>query len=156
MAALLSAEVIGNVGREPQERFTGDGVRTLNFSVAVNDKGKDGPTEWVECTLWDKRAEKVGPYITKGKQVWLRGRPGARSYVAEKGKNAGQLVTVLTLSVHQVELLGSRQDAERSPLDPPRPAQDDYDIGSLEPPQESDFVNYGGAGGYLPPLSSGD
>jgi len=67
--------IIGNVGQEPEMRFTPNGNPVTDFSVACNTKyGEEETTEWVKVTAWKKLAELCNQYLTKGKQVYVEGR----------------------------------------------------------------------------------
>lgn len=72
--------LVGNLGRDPELRYTGSGVPVCNFSVATTErfKDKDGNrrelTEWHNIVIWRQLAEIAGKYLTKGKQVYLEGK----------------------------------------------------------------------------------
>ena len=66
---------LATLGRDAEVRFTPQGDPVAGFSVAYNygrkDTGGNMPTQWVECSLWGKRAESLAPYLLKGKQFYL-------------------------------------------------------------------------------------
>ena len=72
--------VVGNLGRDPELRYTPQGDAVCDFSVAVNDKKRDKAGElqdvvtWFRITLWRRLAENASKYLTKGKQVYIEGR----------------------------------------------------------------------------------
>ena len=72
--------IIGNLGRDPELKYTPSGDPVVKFSVATNRKwtNQDGShgeeTSWFRCTAWRKLAETVNQYLTKGRQVYLEGR----------------------------------------------------------------------------------
>jgi single-strand DNA-binding protein len=68
----MHVTVEGNVGNEPELRFSDDGKARLKFTVAA-DQGKDKPPLWVEVTVWDKPAEKAADSIVKGTRVVVSG-----------------------------------------------------------------------------------
>ncbi len=72
--------IIGNLGNDPEMRYTPDGTPVTNFNVATNEKwtDKDGQlqkrTTWFKVTAWRKQAETCNQYLTKGQQVLVEGR----------------------------------------------------------------------------------
>ena len=86
MAGLNKVMIIGNLGRDPEMRYTPSGSPVTSFSVAVsrNWKSREGEareeTEWFNVTCWDKLAEIANQYLTKGKQVYIEGRLRTHSW----------------------------------------------------------------------------
>jgi single-strand DNA-binding protein len=73
--------IIGNVGKEPELRFTPAGKAVANFSVATNLKTADKEiTEWFTVVCWDKLAESCNQFVTKGMKVFIEGRLQTRSW----------------------------------------------------------------------------
>jgi len=72
--------IVGNLGRDPELRYTPQGTAVCNFSMATTDKRRDKSgefqdvTTWFRVTLWDKKAEVAAKYLTKGSQVYIEGR----------------------------------------------------------------------------------
>ena len=73
--------LIGNLGRDPEVRYTPDGTAVANFSIATSmewtDKGsgeKKERTEWHRIVAWRKLGEICGKYLSKGSQVYIEGR----------------------------------------------------------------------------------
>ena len=83
---LNSCTFIGNVGKDPQVRYSTAGVAVANFSIAINSDWTDASgekqesTEWVNVVVWKKLAEIVGQYVKKGMKVYVAGRIQTRSY----------------------------------------------------------------------------
>lgn len=77
--------VAGNLGRTPELRHTNNGTPVTNFSVAMNWRGSDGEenTEWIDVVAWQRTAETVVEYLSKGSPVLVEGRLQTRSYEAE-------------------------------------------------------------------------
>jgi len=77
---LCKLTIIGNLGSQPEMRYTPDGTPVVNFSVATNRKwnnadGSQGEeTTWFRCTAWRRTAEVVNEYLSKGRQVYIEGR----------------------------------------------------------------------------------
>ncbi len=80
------ATVIGNLGRDPETRYTGNGDAVCNISVATSEswKNKEGEkvekTEWHRIVVFGKLAEICGQYLKKGKTVMFQGRLQTKSY----------------------------------------------------------------------------
>jgi single-strand DNA-binding protein len=72
--------IIGNLGRDPELKYTPSGDPFVSFSVATNRKwtNQDGSqgeeTIWFRCTAWRKTAETINQYLSKGRQVYIEGR----------------------------------------------------------------------------------
>lgn len=100
---MLNATVAGNIGKDAQTRQAGQTTVT-GFSVAVEQRGRDGKkTQWVRCSMWGKRGEKLAQYLTKGSRVCLAGELTTDEY---EGK------TSLELNVSDVTLMGGGQDRQ--------------------------------------------
>lgn len=85
--------LIGNLGKDPELRYTTSGVAVATFSLATSDSWKDQEgnqqerTEWHNIVTWRKLAEICGEWLKKGKKVYIEGRIQTRSY---DDKNTGQ------------------------------------------------------------------
>jgi len=102
--------VVGNLGNDPEMRYTPNGKAVANFSVAVNRKyaGKDGQThektKWFRVTAWDKLAETCNQYLHKGRQVLVAGEVQASAYANQAGEPAASL----ELTAREVQFLGGK------------------------------------------------
>lgn len=111
MAGLNKVMIIGNVGREPEMKYTPSGQAVTSFSVAVSRKWNDpqGQTqeevEWFNCVAWAKVAEQCNQLITKGRKVYIEGRLQTRSW---DDKESGQKKYRTELIVGIMLLLDSR------------------------------------------------
>ena len=92
MAGYLNkAMVIGNLGRDPEMRYTQGGQAVANFSVATSRRwtGRDGEpgeeTEWHNIVAWSKLAETCNEYLSKGSSVYIEGRIQTRKYEDREG-----------------------------------------------------------------------
>jgi len=91
MASLNKVLLIGNLGRDPELRYTPSGRAVANFSIATTEqwKDKDGQkqdrTDWHNIVLWGRQAEIAKDYLRKGKQIYLEGRIQTRSYDDKEG-----------------------------------------------------------------------
>ena len=104
--------IVGNVGRDPEMRYTPGGAAVCDFSVAVNRRwtGQDGQlnekTTWFRVTCWNRLAETVNQYVTKGRQVLVTGEVDASAWVGDDG----QARATLELTARDVKFLGRRDD----------------------------------------------
>jgi len=88
--------IVGNLGRDPEMKYTPDGKPVTNFSVAVNDDfGENKRTMWVRVGVWGKQAESCNEYLKKGSKVLVEGRltcdtatGGPRVYETKNGHGA--------------------------------------------------------------------
>jgi single-strand DNA-binding protein len=84
--------VIGNLGRDPEMRYTPSGQAVTNFTVATNRKytAADGEskeeTEWFRVSAWGRLAETCNQYLAKGRKVYVEGRLRSRSYETRDGQ----------------------------------------------------------------------
>ena len=91
MASLNKVQIIGNLGSDPELRFTANGSAVANFNVACNRRytTRDGDrreeTEWVRVVCWQRLAELVGQYLSKGRQVYVEGRLQTRQWEDREG-----------------------------------------------------------------------
>lgn len=104
--------ISGNLTRDAEIRSTQSGMAILGFGVAVNDRRKNQQTgEWedcpnfVDCTVFGTRAEKLQPYLTKGSKVALEGKLRYRSW-----ESGGQRRSKLDVVVDDLEFMSSRRD----------------------------------------------
>ena len=89
--ALNKVMIIGNLGTDPELRFTQGGQAVANFNVATNErwKNKDGEmqerTEWHRIVVWGRQAENCEKYLKKGRQVYVEGRLQTRDWEDKSG-----------------------------------------------------------------------
>ena len=141
MSVVNKVIIIGRLGRDPEVRYTPDGVAIANFSVATSEEWKDKntgekkeKTEWHRIVAYRKLAELCGEYLTKGKQVYIEGKLQTREW-EDKDRNKRMTTEIVA---NEVQFLGTRDNSSTGePLRAPAP---EYDHGS----------RYGGgsAGGY--------
>jgi single-strand DNA-binding protein len=91
MAGLCKVIVIGNLGRDPEKRYTQDGRPVTRFSVAATTRRRerDGEwadhTEWFSVTVFGRQAETLAERVTKGTRVYVEGRLESRQYETQNG-----------------------------------------------------------------------
>jgi len=92
MASLNKVMIIGNLGSEPEMRFTPNGNPVTSFSVATNrvyttpDGERKQETEWFNVVAWNKLAEQCNQFLTKGRLVYTEGRLHTRSWESQDGQ----------------------------------------------------------------------
>ena len=102
--------IIGNLGKDPEMRYTPDGTPVTSFTVAVNRKwtGRDGgegeKTWWFKVTCWRKLAETTNQYLKKGRQVMVVGEVDASAWTGQDGEARA----TLELTANTVKFLGGR------------------------------------------------
>ncbi len=88
---MLKVMAIGNLGRDVDLRFTGNGVAVASFSIAVTERYKDKQgnqhetTEWVNCVCWDKLGQLAADYLKKGSKVYIEGKLKTSKYTDNNG-----------------------------------------------------------------------
>jgi len=84
--SLNKVQLIGNLGKDPELKYTSSGVAVSNFSIATAESWKDAEgnnqekTEWHNIVAWRKLAEICGEWLKKGKRVYIEGKLQTRSY----------------------------------------------------------------------------
>ena len=143
---MLVATAAGNVGKDAETRTLQSGDKVTSWSVAVEQRAKGGEkaTQWLDCSMWGERGEKVGQYIRKGGKVAVMGELSTREH---EGK------TYLQIRVSEVTLQGGKSADSGQPQSSGNayqqareghdatgrsaPVQDGGDIGDLD-----DFVPF--------------
>jgi single-strand DNA-binding protein len=109
--AFAKAMIIGNLGRDPEMRYTPNGRPVTEFSVAVSHSRPDGSggwvdegTDWYRVTVWGDRAERTAEQFRKGNKVFVEGRFRTREYETKDGQKR----TSLEITADNVISLGER------------------------------------------------
>ena len=103
--------LIGNLGGDPELRYTGGGTAVCNFTVATNEsyKDKDGnmvdKTEWHRVVAWGRLAEICGEYLKKGRQVFIEGSLQTNQWEDKDGNNR----YTTEVKAREMQMLGSRE-----------------------------------------------
>ncbi len=107
--------LVGNLGRDPELRYTPQGTPVCSFSLATNEKRRDrtsgeiqDTTTWFRVTVWGKQAESCSQYLTKGRPVYVEGRLRLEEYIDKEQKTRSSLEVNAT----DVQFLGSRDSSE--------------------------------------------
>lgn len=102
--------IIGNVGGEPEMRYTSNGNPVTSFSVATNRRytvqgEQREETQWFSISAWNRLAETCNQYVTKGMKVFVDGRLSVREYVTQDGQTRTSL-DVTAFNVHFLSRAG--------------------------------------------------
>lgn len=139
MASVNKVILVGNLGRDPEQRTFPSGDQVANVTIATTDKWKDKQsgemreaTEWHRVVFNGRLAEIVGQYLRKGSQVYVEGSLRTRKWTDQSGVEKYST----EIRADSLQMLGSRQDAAPAahPAPPPRPAP--------APPQSSGFDEF--------------
>lgn len=133
MASVNKVILIGNLGKDPELRYTPGGQAVTNFSIATAErwKDKDGQnqqrTEWHNIVAWGRQAEIANEYLKKGSPVYIEGRLQTRSW-EDKDGNKRSVTEIVT---QRLQLLG-RRAPEEGETPPPAEAEAPNSAGGEE------------------------
>jgi len=105
--------LIGNLGKDPEVKYTASGVPVAKITVATNERHKDKSGEWKEraewhnVVLWQRLAEITGEYLSKGSKVYIEGRLATRSW---EDKQTGQKRYITEIVASDLVLLDARKN----------------------------------------------
>jgi single-strand DNA-binding protein len=134
MSGVNKVILIGNLGANPEVRFTQGGAAVANLRLATTERytdrsgQKQEQTEWHRVVLFGRQAEVAQQYLTKGRQVYIEGRIRTRQWQDQQGQKRYSTEIVAT----NMQLIGSRAD---------RPAED---MGATVPPDDTVNADFGG------------
>ena len=103
--------LIGNLGKDPEVKYTPSGTAVAKFSLATNERYKDKAgewqdrTEWHNIVAWQRLAEIAGEYLKKGRSVYIEGRLQTHSW---EDKQSGQKKYMTEVIANDLVLLGGR------------------------------------------------
>ena len=106
--------IVGNLGRDPELRYTPQGTAVCNFSMATTEKRRDKSgefqdvTTWFRVTLWDNKAEVAAKYLQKGQPVYIEGRLKVDEWTDRDGKERYTLDVTAT----DMQFIGSASDRD--------------------------------------------
>lgn len=136
MASVNKVILVGNIGRDPEVRYTPDGAAICNVSIATTSSWKDKTsgerreeTEWHRVVFYNRLAEVVGEYMKKGRPMYVEGRLKTRKWQNKEGVD--QYTTEVVAD--QMQMLGGRDggdggsmgggDGDSAPRQAPRAPQ---------------------------------
>ena len=117
MSGVNKVILVGNLGANPEMRFTQAGQAVANLRLATTERWTDRngqkqeATEWHRVVVWGKQAEICGQYLTKGRQIYVEGRIRTRQWQDQQGQKRFSTEIV----AQNVQMLGAR--GERAPED---------------------------------------
>ncbi len=113
MASVNKVILVGNLGRDPEVRYTSNGTPVANFTMATTDQWRDQSgerqerTEWHRIVVWGKQAEIAGEYLRKGRQVYVEGQLQTREWTDRDGNKR----YTTEVRARMFQMLGSPRDA---------------------------------------------
>ncbi|MFI5322037.1 MAG: single-stranded DNA-binding protein [Thermodesulfobacteriota bacterium] len=122
--------LIGNLGRDPEIRYTTSGQAVANFTIATTEghTNKDGEkqeyTEWHRIVAWGRLAEICGEYLSKGKMIYVEGSIRTRSWEDKEGKTR-YTTEIIAKNMQMLSPVGAKPDASSSHDDR---APEDFEI----------------------------
>jgi single-strand DNA-binding protein len=117
MASVNRVILVGNLGRDPELRYTAGGQPVASFSVATNERWNDREgktqerTEWHRIVVWGKQGENCANYLQKGRSVYIEGRLQTREWEDKEGQKRQTTEVV----AQTVQVLDRREGAPRTP-----------------------------------------
>ena len=112
MASLNKVMLIGNLGKDPELKYTSAGVAVATFSMATSESWKDADgnkqekTEWHNIVVWRKLAEIVGEYLKKGSKIYIEGKLQTRSYEKDGIKKY-----ITEIVAHEMVMLDGKKES---------------------------------------------
>ncbi len=112
MASVNKVILIGNLGRDPETRYTADGAAITNITIATSDRWKDKATgemkeatEWHRIAFFGRLAEIAGEYLKKGRPVYVEGKLRTRKWQDKEGQDRYTTEVI----ADNMQMLGSRE-----------------------------------------------
>ena len=112
MASVNKVILIGNLGRDPETRYTADGAAVTNITIATSDRWKDKTsgemkeaTEWHKVAFFGRLAEIAGEYLKKGRPVYVEGKLRTRKWQDKDGQDRYTTEVI----ADNMQMLGSRE-----------------------------------------------
>jgi len=136
--------LVGNLGKDPEVRYTQTGSAVANFSIATSEQwnDRDGKkqerTEWHNIVVWGKQAEHCGQYLSKGRQVFIEGSIRTRSYDDKSGNKR----YVTEIIAQRIQFLGGGGGTRLPQQGVDASGVDDMAMGGMgggQPPMDDDI-----------------
>ena len=106
-----SIVIMGRLTRDPELRQTNSGTPVTSFTVAVDRRGKEKATDFLDCVAWNDKAEFVSKYFTKGRMILVAGRLQIRDWTDKEGNKRRTAEIV----ANDVYFCGDRQQRGAEP-----------------------------------------
>ncbi len=139
MASVNKVILVGNLGRDPEVRFTPSGAAVANFTMATTERWTDPSgekkerTEWHRIVVWGKQAEIAGEYLKKGRQVYVEGSLQTREWTDREGNKR----YTTEVRAQRIQMLGRPE--ERHPSAGASPTEM---VAESEPAVEGDDIPF--------------
>ena len=130
--------LIGRLSRDPELRHTTSGTAVCQINVAISrpvTQGSEPQTDFINVVVWNRQAENVARYLSKGRQIAIEGRIQTRNY----DNNEGKRTYVTEVIASNVEFLGSANDNNRTNTNSNPFDENPFD--SMEPPMDTTNVD---------------
>ena len=149
--------LIGNLGQDPETRYTPNGNAVVNLNLATDESYKDRQTgqmvprtEWHRVVLFGKVAEVAGQYLRKGSKVYIEGRLQTRKWQGQDGQDRYTTEVVVDMN-GQMQMLDSRGDSGMGQGSAPAGRPQSYGYGGGQPSQGAPAQSSAPSGGYSQP-----
>jgi single-strand DNA-binding protein len=147
--------LVGNLGKDPEVRYTPDGKAIANLALATSESWKDQSgqvqekTEWHRVSIFGKLAEIAGEYLRKGSQIYIEGKLQTRKWTNKEGQDQFTTEIVLDPFNGVMQMLGSKAEGKPAQNQPPpqrapqqqqtqrQPAPQGYQQGYQQAPQSA-------------------
>jgi single-strand DNA-binding protein len=122
MPALNRVQLIGNLGKDPETRYTPTGKKVAHFSIAVSQRWRSSErelkesTEWFNVQAWGRLGEICQEYLHKGSLVFIEGR-----LHTDKVENQGEVRYYTKVVAYQMQMLDRRQEEDEPALETEEP-----------------------------------
>ena len=134
--------LIGRLTKDPELRYTGNNTPVASFSLAINrnfsNQQGESETDFINIVVWNKQAEVVKNYLTKGSQVAIDGRIQTRSYDDQNGQKR----YVTEVVANNVEFVGSKNSSNNTNMNSSASSNAEptpYDFGDKPEPKGTDI-----------------
>lgn len=122
MVSVNKVILIGNLGKDPEIRYSPDGGAMANFSIACTESWKDKATgekkehtEWIRISIFGRLAEIAGEYLKKGSSVYVEGRIRTRKWTDKEGQER----YTTEIIADRMQMLGAKPGGERGATQSP-------------------------------------
>lgn len=118
MSTLNQAQIIGNLGKDPETKSFDGGSQVTNITVASSEKYKNRSgetveeTEWHNVQMWGKLSEIASRYLKKGDKVFIQGKLKTRSWEDQ----SGQKKYITEIRADMLKMLSLKRDSQRTPV----------------------------------------
>jgi len=152
--------LIGNLGKDPELRYSGAQMAIATFSVATNERKKDASGQWVDHTEWHnivvfgKTAENCANFLKKGRQAYIEGSIRSRKWQDKEGKDR----YTTEILANTVQFIGAREGGSAGSAGGAGASRDNSAGSSMNEDQSSGAMGSGGSSGgvAMPNLATAD